>query len=111
MRLRELVVNRAPIAIAPGNALGIKDVAIQIALGIFQRFFILRTQVCAIESKQCFDIFIQHRFSDSFANLVEITTGCVFASSRGFLRRLMGLRWKKYSRKEQARNEKEQQSR
>src|SRR5882762_917473 len=111
MRLRELVVNRAPVAIAPGNAFGIEDVAIQIALSVFQGCLVLRTQVRAIETKQRFDIFIQHCFSDGFANLVKVPARCVSTSSGGFLLRLMSLRWKKYSREDHARNKREQQSR
>src|SRR5260370_5679810 len=51
MCLRKLFVNRAPRSIAPGNAVGIKNVAVQIALRILQRHLVRRTQIRTIVAR------------------------------------------------------------
>src|SRR5258706_11907231 len=71
MRLRKLVVNRAPVATSPGNAVGVENVAVQIALVILQRPLIRRAKMGAIVGKQRRNILVQHGFGDFFAHEVK----------------------------------------
>src|SRR6266446_2514066 len=90
MRLGELLVNRAPVAAAPGNAVGIKNVAIQIALGILQRHLIHGPQVRAIVGQQSLNVLVQNRFSDSLADFAKIPARIDSVSGARFLSGLPG---------------------
>src|SRR6266853_5347818 len=90
MRLGELVVHRTPGAIAPGNAVGIKNVAVQIALGILQQRRVLRPQIPAIVGKESLYILVQDRSGEGLAEPAKIPAGACFA--RFLLRLLCGKR-------------------
>src|SRR5579864_5649732 len=89
-RLRQLVVDGAPGSVAPRYAVGVKNVAIQIALVILQRCLVQRPQIRAVVRQQSLDILFQNRLSDDLSDFAKISAS--IASGRFLLNLLRGER-------------------